>query len=72
MWCFLPLSQHWQYDGNVICFKDPVHVMLSILAIIILTVLVLLSPALFIFTNMANFRKSKVSREVPTRHVTCR
>jgi hypothetical protein len=54
------VSQHWFYDGEVVCFKDPGHIFLSILAIIILTILVLLSPALFIFTLVANSRMVKV------------
>ncbi len=63
--CFSPSSppplptQHWQYDGEVICFKDPAHIALGLLAILVLAILVLLSPALFLFTNIANSRKLK-------------
>ena len=56
----LPPPQHWFYDGEVVCFKDARHVILSIISILVLFVLVILIPALFIFVILANTKKFKV------------
>lgn len=58
----ISLFQHWFYDGEVICFQDAGHIVLSTVAIIVLFILVLLSPTLFIFTIIANSTKMKVRK----------
>ena len=52
--------QHWFLDGEVICFRDPGHIVLGLIAIFILLLLVLLIPVVFVFTIVGKSPKLRV------------
>ena len=56
---FLPF-QHWFLEGEVICFRDPGHIVLGLIAIFVLFLLVLLIPVVFIFTIVGTSPKLRV------------
>ncbi len=52
--------QLWYLDGAVKCFQDPSHTALGVIAIFVLLALVLLVPAVFVFTVIASSKQIQV------------
>ena len=54
--------QRWFLDGRVECFRDPGHIALGLLAVVVIVLLALLIPTMAIFTLVGKIEKIQVCR----------
>ena len=52
--------QRWFLEGEVTCFRDPGHIALGLIAILVLVVLILLIPTVFVFSIIGQSPRLRV------------